>query len=242
MENDTSVPGAVRNGRAIPDVSLAEATPAQRPLLERLLQLYLHDFSELLPPASPWGEVDEAGLFAYPPTLDPYCREPGRVPLLIRADGRVAGFALLNRWSALDRPIDHAMAEFFVLRKHRRAGVGTRAAHLTFQRYPGRWEAAVDRHNPDALPFWRSVVRTLLEQGTQRSLRRLSLEQRQCFSGPARQCAQGPQAWAHGRGRTLLGCGLRGSRRCLCGGGRGAGGERLHQREQGPCPRHGLRP
>ena len=39
MENDT-------------DVSLAEATPAQRPLLERLLQLYLHDFSERLPTAS----------------------------------------------------------------------------------------------------------------------------------------------------------------------------------------------
>ena len=48
-----------------------------------------------------------------------------------------------------------------MLRKHRRAGVGTRAAHLAFRRYPGRWEAAVSRHNPDALPFWRSVVRAL---------------------------------------------------------------------------------
>ena len=54
--------------------------------------------------------------------------------------------------------------------------------------------------------------------------------------------ARGPQAWAHGRGRTLLGCGLGGSRRCLCRGGRGAGGQRLHQREQGSCARHGLRP
>jgi hypothetical protein len=41
MENDTGVPRTVRDSRAIPDMFLAEATPAQRPLLERLLQLYL---------------------------------------------------------------------------------------------------------------------------------------------------------------------------------------------------------
>lgn len=142
-------------------VEAVEATAAQRPLLERLLQLFLHDFSERLPRESPWGEVDEDGLFAYPPTLDPYWQEPGHVPLLIRADGRVAGFALVNRWSALDRPVDWAMDQFFVLRKYRRAGVGTRAAHLVFRRFPGRWEVGVSRYNPDALPFWRSVVRTL---------------------------------------------------------------------------------
>ena len=54
--------------------------------------------------------------------------------------------------------------------------------------------------------------------------------------------ARGPQAWAHRRGRTMLGGGLCSGRRCLCRGGRDAGGERLHQREQGSCPRHGLRP
>lgn len=151
MGNDTGAPGVAPGS---PAVSLVEATAAQRPLLERLLQLYLHDFSERAPRGTPWGEVDTNGLFAYPPTLDPYWREPGHLPLLIRDDDRVAGFVLLNRQSVLDHPVDRAVAEFFVLRKYRRAGVGTRAAHLAFRRCPGWWEAAVHRYNPDALLFW----------------------------------------------------------------------------------------
>lgn len=129
--------------------------------MERLLQLYLHDFSELAPRRSIYGEVDASGLFPYPPGLDGYRREPDREPLLIRADGAVAGFVLLNRWSALDRPVDRAVAEFFVLRKYRRAGVGTRAALQAFRDRPGRWEVAVASRNPAALRFWRHVAQAL---------------------------------------------------------------------------------
>ena len=82
-------------------------------------------------------------------------------PLLIRADGRIAGFVLVNQWSALDRPLDHSVAEFFVLRKYRRARVGTRAAHLAFRQLPGRWEVPVASYNHGALAFWRHVVASL---------------------------------------------------------------------------------
>jgi len=139
-------------------VTVLPASPSQRGLMERLLQLYLHDFSEFAPRHTTYGEVDADGLFPYPPGLDSYWQEPGREPLLIRADGAVAGFALLNCWSALDRPLDRAVAEFFVLRKYRRAGVGTRAAHAVFRRHPGRWEVAVAAYNPAALRFWRQVA------------------------------------------------------------------------------------
>jgi predicted acetyltransferase len=142
-------------------VTAAEAPATERPVLDHLLQLYFHDFSELAALGSPYGEVDENGLFGYSPSLDSYWREADHIPLLIRADGHIAGFVLLHRWSALDRPLDRAVAEFFVLRKYRRAGVGTRAAHLVFRRYPGRWEVPVADYNPDALRFWRTVVRSL---------------------------------------------------------------------------------
>ena len=129
--------------------------------MERLLQLYLHDFSEYAQPGTPWGEVDADGHFAYSPLLDAYWAGRDHLPLVIRADGNTAGFVLLNRWSALDMPLDRAVAEFFVLRKYRRIGVGTRAAHGMFQRFPGRWEVAVAGYNTVALRFWRDVVRTL---------------------------------------------------------------------------------
>ena len=83
------------------------------------------------------------------------------MPFLVRADGHIAGFVLVNRWSALDRPLDSAVAEFFVLRKYRRARVGVRAARLVFSRSRGRWEVPVAAYNEEALLFWRSVVRSL---------------------------------------------------------------------------------
>ncbi len=139
-------------------VTATEAPAAERPVLDRLLQLYLHDFSEYAVLGSPHGEVDKDGLFAYPPGIDSYWQEPGCVPLVIRADGCIAGFALLNQWSALDRPLDRAVAELFVVRKYRRARVGTRAVHHVFHRYPGRWEVPVAGYNQNALLFWRAVV------------------------------------------------------------------------------------
>ena len=143
------------------DVVATVVPAAERPVLDHLLQLYLHDFSEHAALDSPYGEVNENGLFTYPPGLDPYWREPGRVPLLIRADGCIAGFMLLNRWSALDRPLDRSVAEFFVLRKYRSAGVGTLAARQAFGRYPGHWEVPVADYNQGALAFWRAVLSSL---------------------------------------------------------------------------------
>ncbi len=136
---------------------MVEAPAAQRPVLDRLLQLYLHDFSEFAPIGSPHGEVDAEGRFTYP-RVERYWQEIGHVALLIRADDHLAGFALVNQWSALELPLDHSVAEFFVLRKYRRARVGTRAALLVFRRYPGRWEVPVAWYNPPAQAFWRGVA------------------------------------------------------------------------------------
>jgi predicted acetyltransferase len=145
----------------VEQVTADEVLPLKRRhVLDALMQLYLHDFSEYASLSTSHGEVGEDGRFDHF-CLDTYWHEPGRVPLLVRADGRIAGFVLVNQWSALDRPLDHAIAEFFVLRKYRHARVGTRAAHLVFRQMPGRWEVPVASYNPGALAFWRGVVASL---------------------------------------------------------------------------------
>ncbi len=141
----------------MPAIELPEVARRQRRLLAHLLQLYLHDFSEFAPLDSPHGEVDREGLFAYE-RLDLYWKDPARRALLITHEGRTAGFVLLHDWSALEREIDHAIAEFFVLRKYRRSGVGTATLKLLLARYPGRWEIPVAFYNVPALEFWRTVV------------------------------------------------------------------------------------
>lgn len=137
-------------------VEVVVAAPHQRIVFENLMQLYTHDFSEHWYDR-PTGEVDEHGRFPdYP--LDAYWREKEHIPLLLRADSHIIGFALLNRLTHTNRPVDRNMAEFFVLRKHRRTGAGTAAAQAIFSRYPGMWEAAIARRNVAALSFWRRAI------------------------------------------------------------------------------------
>lgn len=141
----------------MPDIEITVARPDERDLVANLFQLYAHDFSDFWI-GTPNGELQDDGRFeAYGP-LDLYWRETGRIPLLFRIAGRPVGFALLNDASHSGLPVDRNMAEFFIVRKHRRGGVGTMAAQTVFSRYPGVWEAAVARKNIAALAFWRRAV------------------------------------------------------------------------------------
>lgn len=50
------------------------------------------------------------------------------------------------------------MAEFFVVRGWRRRGMGTRAAHAVWRRFPGMWEVRVTQANVTAQPFWAGAI------------------------------------------------------------------------------------
>jgi predicted acetyltransferase len=142
----------------MPHVEVTVAPAVRKGVFESLMQLYVHDFSEFGSQRSPLDLGEDGRFAAYP--LDAYWRKVDHVPLLIRADGRLAGFALLNAASHSGAGVERNMAEFFVARKHRRGGVGRGAAHAIFSRYPGVWEAAVTRRNLAALTFWRRAVAT----------------------------------------------------------------------------------
>lgn len=138
-------------------VTLHLVEAAQRPVIENLFQLYTHDFSDFWTDRED-GELEEDGRFAPYVPLDSYWTDADRTPLLIRAGGHLAGFALINRFAHSGLPLDFSVAEFFVVRKHRRAGVGLAAATAIVRARPGLWEAAVARRNTAALPFWRRVA------------------------------------------------------------------------------------
>lgn len=135
-------------------VAIEQATPADAALLANLLELYIHDMSEVFP-----VEPGPDGRFGYP-KLALYWSEPEkRLAFLIRAGTKTIGFALVTRGSpATDDPDVLDMAEFFVLRRHRRGGCGRRAAALLFDRLPGRWIVRVSEGNLGALLFWESII------------------------------------------------------------------------------------
>ncbi len=134
-------------------LELIAATPAHESLISNLLQLYIHDFSELIP-----LELDPDGRFAYP-DLRLYWSEPSRFPFLATVDGAWAGLVFVRQihGAANEAPI-WDMVEFFVLRGYRHRGIGTRLAHLAFARFPGAWQVRVMEANATAARFWERAI------------------------------------------------------------------------------------
>jgi predicted acetyltransferase len=133
---------------------LIEAIPVeQKSVLMRLMELYMYDFS-----AFSGDDVNEHGYYGYS-HIDDYWNEEGRYPYLIRADGKIAGFALVRsccEYNDLTNP--HCIAEFFVLRKYRGLGVGRLSAIHVFDLHKGGWEVSQWAKNVPAQKFWRSVI------------------------------------------------------------------------------------
>lgn len=134
-------------------VQIQVAGPGDEGRLGALFELYAYDFSEIL-----GLDVDESGRFQAPP-LDVYWTDPQRHAFLVRVDERLAGFALVQERSRLTGvEAVNDMAEFFVLRRYRRRGVGQHAAGWLFDRFPGPWEVRQRAENHAATTFWRRAI------------------------------------------------------------------------------------
>ncbi len=129
-------------------VDVRPAPIDHKPTLGRLLQLYLHDLSEFDDELT----IGPDARFPYP-WFDAYWTDPNRHPFTIHRHATLAGFALVR----LDTGSTH-MAEFGILREHRRAGIGARAARDLFDAFPGPWEVRQVPRNRPAQAFWRRLI------------------------------------------------------------------------------------
>ena len=137
-------------------VTVTKASASQEPILQNLLQLYTHDFSEFWA-GTPKGDLQANGRFAdY--TLSEYWTNPECSASLIWADGVLAGFTLVNDRPHSGKTAARNMAEFFIVRKHRGFGIGRMVAEIIFSNRPGSWEVAIARKNVQALSFWRRTI------------------------------------------------------------------------------------
>lgn len=84
--------------------------------------------------------------------LDHYCTDHDRHPYLITAGSRIAGMALVRQGPP------HSMAEFLVMPRYRRGGVGRFAAQRLFASLPGPWQVRQVAGNAAAVAFWRAVI------------------------------------------------------------------------------------
>ena len=142
-------------------IDIAAGTAEDFPVVANLFQLYAYDMSEFM-----GFDVGQKGSYGLPHTLRNYWggaagtsehkwpEEWRGFPFLVRADDKLAGFALVKQLS--DTAFD--MGEFFILRKYRRTGLGAHVACAMFDRFPGTWEVRELLPNLAAQAFWRKII------------------------------------------------------------------------------------
>lgn len=128
--------------------ALREITDRDRPLIERLWQLYSHDMSE-----SRRTLPDAEGRYR-PGRLPGYFGDPDHRGFVVLHRDAPAGFAFVSGLTGPTRK----MGDFFVVRGVRRQGIASGVAAALFARFPGQWEIAFQGANPGAPEFWRRVA------------------------------------------------------------------------------------
>lgn len=122
-------------------------------ILRNLLEKYDYEFSQ-------WDgrDVNKLGLYGFE-YLDHYWNEPNRWAYFIIVDGALAGFAMVSDYPESDERTDFVLAEFFVMHKYRRLGVGKWAACEVFNRHRGNWQLKRHPKNLASVCFWDEVVK-----------------------------------------------------------------------------------
>ncbi|OWR32793.1 GNAT family N-acetyltransferase [Saccharibacillus sp. O23] len=132
--------------------SIVPANHTHRNALADLMQFYIYDFSEFL-----GFDVEENGQYS-PYPLDEYFEEGNRqFAYVIKREEKYAGFVLVRLIE--DVGVRHySIAEFFVLKKYRREGIGKAVAADIFSRHKGPWEVHQIENNKGAQIFWKRAI------------------------------------------------------------------------------------
>ena len=135
------------------NIELVEVKEVEKSVLRQLVELYSYDFSEY-----DQADVNAHGLYGYT-YLDHYWTEESRHPFFIKVDSKLAGFVLVNEYCRILKDgRTSSIAEFFVMRKYRRRGVGKIVACEMFARFPGKWEVIQCGTNIPSIHFWEGIV------------------------------------------------------------------------------------
>jgi predicted acetyltransferase len=133
------------------DLSLSKMGPESDLVLRNLFEHYVHDMAE-------WFDIDTKADGSYSYDTSPIWRN-GCEAYLAKLGDSIAGFAIAGpaaEWPGGAGALD--VREFFVIRRFRKHGVGSRMAGLLWGRHPGEWLVRVLEVNAPAVLFWRTAI------------------------------------------------------------------------------------
>lgn len=137
------------------EIKMVLATIEQKPIIKNLARFYVYEFSRYS------GEdIPEDGLFVASETcfnFSDYWSKAGHYPFVIFVKNKLAGFILINKKSR-SSDIDWHLAEFYIIAKFQRKGIGRKVAITLLSKFTGTWEIGQIAKNLPAVNFWRSVI------------------------------------------------------------------------------------
>jgi len=136
-------------------ITLCKATKEDKSTIQNLGRFYVYEMSRYCGFLPTW-KTPPNGLFECI-DLSSYTEKPGRHAFLIKVDGELAGFVLINKVGS-SPDVDWNIGEFFVISKFQGRGVGHRVAEQIFNQFPGVWETTQIPENKAAIDFWEKVV------------------------------------------------------------------------------------
>ena len=132
---------------------LIRASAEHKTVVKNLMQFYIYDFSGFVT-----LDVEPDGLFAPYPTLDDYWNnDPARFSYVIKYSDKYIGFVLVRLINSGQQDY-FSIAEFFVLKRYRRTGIGKFIAVQVFNLHRGQWEVFQKKPNLPAQKFWLKVI------------------------------------------------------------------------------------
>ncbi|WP_274650109.1 GNAT family N-acetyltransferase [Paenibacillus humicola] len=142
-----------KGGCALNSFELIRASHEYKEVIRNLMQFYVYDFSEFEP-----CDVEADGLFGPYPYLEDYWKEESlRYPYVIKQNDKYAGFVLVRLIESGERRY-FSMAEFFMMKKYRKKGIGKSVAKQIFHLHKGQWEVFQLESNQPARIFWTKVI------------------------------------------------------------------------------------
>jgi predicted acetyltransferase len=132
---------------------LLRASPECKNAINNLMQFYMYDFSEFI-----HLDVEADGSFAAYANLEDYWEDEfHKFPYIIKQDEKLIGFVLVRCIESAVRNY-FSIAEFFIMKKYRREGIGKAVAIQLFNLHTGQWEVYQKETNKPAQVFWKNVI------------------------------------------------------------------------------------
>ena len=133
-------------------VTLEKAQASELSCIENMMQFYNYELSQ-------WYPIDFSAAGAYSiQSKAEYWATAGVAPYLIKANGDLAGFAVVDS-EVIDAGYAHNLGYFFVARRYRKQGIGLATFSTLLKLFPGAWEVYYLAKNKSAAQFWPSAFK-----------------------------------------------------------------------------------